>query len=139
MSETKNVSKESVTGEAEAYLGYLWIVVACMPLLFQLPSTAVPIWALILVIGGWIAHKHPLRWIALAWLTSIFFPGIPFLLIAGCGVLLKNWRDCMYAAILGSALALMPVPGEFRNIGTIFIIVGLIAIVHKRINLFKGL
>jgi hypothetical protein len=45
----------------------------------------------------------------------------------------------MYAAILGSALALMPVPGEFRNIGTIFIIVGLIAIVHKRINLFKGL
>ncbi len=137
MNDVKNVSNKSVEEQAQTHSRYLWIIVAAIPLLFQLPSSDVPVWALGLVFGGWIANKHILRWIALAWIMAVFFPTMPLLLLACCGALLKDWRHCIYAAALGSALCLIPIPGEFSNIGTVFIIVGLISIVYKKVKLFK--
>ncbi|MGL1887809.1 MAG: hypothetical protein OCD76_14935 [Reichenbachiella sp.] len=134
MIDIKNIRGDSVIDQVQSYSKYLWIVVACIPFLFQLPSTDVPVWALGLVLGGGIANKYPLRWISLAWLISVFFPQQPFLLLACCGVLLRNWRDCIYAALLGSVLTLIPIPGEFKNIGTVFIIVGLISIIYERVK-----
>lgn len=138
MIDVKNISDKSMVEQVQSNSRYLWIIVACIPLLFQLPSSAVPVWAFGLVFGGWIANKHPLRWIALAWFIYIFFPQMPFLLLACCGVLLKNWRDCIYAALLGSVLLLIQIPGELKNIGTVLIIVGLISIIYKKVKLFKG-
>ncbi len=138
MNDIKNISNKSIVEQAQKKSRYLWMIVACIPLLFQLPSSTVPFWALGLIFGGLIANKHPLRWIALAWLISIFFPQMPFLLLACCGVLLKNWRDCIYGALLGSALLFIPIPGELKNIGTILIVVGLISIIFRKVKLFKG-
>jgi len=138
MIDIKNIPKNPTAGRAHSNSMYLWIIVACLPLLFQLPSSNVPIWALGLAFGGWIANKHPLRWIALAWLISVFFPTMPFLLLACCGALLRNWRDCLYAALLGSALSLIPIPGELMNMGAVLIIVGLISIIYRKVKSFIG-
>ena len=138
MIDIKNISDKSIVEQAQTIPGYLWIIVACIPLLFQLTSSAIPVWAFGLVFGGWLANKHPLRWIALAWFIYIFFPLVPFLLLACCGVLLKNWRDCIYAALLSSVLLLIHIPGELKNIGAVLIIVGLISIIYRKVKLFKG-
>ncbi len=134
MIDIKKITKESTQLQALSSSRYLWIIVACIPLLLNLPSSNVPIWALGLVIGGWVANKHPLRWIALAWLISVFFPPMSFLVLACCGVLLKNWKDCIYAALLGSILILIPIPEGFRNIGVVLVVVGLFLIIYKRIK-----
>ena len=135
MIDIKNIPNDPTVGRAHPNSKYLWIIIACLPLVFQLPSSDVPIWALGLAFGGWIANKHPLRWIALAWLISVFYPTMPFLLLACCGVPLKNWRDCLYAALLGSALSLAPIPGEFGNIGAVLIIAGLIVIIYRKVKI----
>ncbi len=134
MTEIKNISDESMDLQAITSSRFLWIVVASLPVLFHLPSSEIPIWALGLAAGGWIANKHPLRWIAIAWLISVFFPQMPFLLLACSGVLLKNWRDCLFAALLGSGLYLIPMPDAFLNTGLVLIIVGLISITYKSIK-----
>lgn len=134
MMDIKKILQPSMVGQVRSNPKYLWIIVACIPFLFQLPSSSIPIWALGLVLGGWIANRHPIRWIALAWIVSVFFPAMPILLLACCGAFLKNWRDCLYAGLLGVALSMIHIPGEFKNIGTIFIIVGLISIVYKRVK-----
>lgn len=134
MIDIKNIAKESMLVQDQSNSRFLWMIVASIPLLFQLPSANVHVWALGLVIGGWIANKHPLRWIALAWLISVFFPPMPFLVLACSGVLLKNWKDCVYAALLGSVLTLIPIPGGFKNIGAVLIIVGLILIIYRRLK-----
>ena len=128
------ISNKLLVGQAQSNSSYLWIIVACLPLLFQLPSSNIPVWALGLMFGGWIANKHILRWVALAWIVSVIFCPFPFLLLACCGALLKNWRDCLYAALLGSILSLIHIPGEFMNIGAVLIILGLISIIYKRVK-----
>lgn len=138
MTNIKNIPNDQPVGRAHPNSKYLWIIVACLPLLFQLPSSDVPIWALGLAFGGWIANKHALRWIALAWLISVFFPTMPFLLLACCGVLLRNWRDCLYAALLGSVLSFIHIPGELKNMGAVLIIVGLILIIYRKVKSFIG-
>ncbi len=132
------ILNEPTDGQSRTDSMYLWIVVATIPFLFQLPSSDVPVWALGLVFGVWIANKHILRWIALAWIITVFFPTMPFLLLACSGALLTDWRHCIYAAVLGSALCLIPVPGEFGNMGAVLIIVGLISIIYRKVKLFKG-
>lgn len=132
--EVKNSSKESLLNLGSSYSRFLWIPVATMPLFFQLSMSNVPIWALGLILGGWIANKHPLRWIALAWIIAVFFPAMPFLLLACCGVLLRNWKDCIYAALLGSALSIIPIPGEFMHMGMVLIIIGLISIIYRKVK-----
>ncbi len=134
MIDIKNILNKSTFDQVHSDSNYSWIIVASIPLLYQLPSANVPVWALGLVIGWWVANKHPLRWIALAWLIAVFFPSTPFLLLACCGVLLKNWKDCIYAVLLGSALSLIPVPGEFKNMGALLIIVGLSMAIYRRIK-----
>lgn len=134
MMEIKNNLKKTITSRSESNSEYLWIIVASMPLLFQLIPSNVPVWAIGLVFGGWIANKHTLRWIALAWIVFVFFPSMPFLLLACSGVLLRNWWSCIYAALLGSVLCLVPIPGEFKNMGMVLIVVGLISIIYKKIK-----
>ncbi len=134
MIDIRNISRESAIDEVRANGGFLWLMVAFIPVLFRLPETAVPVWSLGLVLGGWIANKHPLRWIALAWIIAIFFPQMPFLILACSGVLLQNWRNCIYAALLGFVISLMPIPGEFLNTGTILIGVGLILIIYRKVK-----
>lgn len=134
MLDINKILKSSIAGEVGSNPKILWIIVACIPFLFQSPSSSIHIWAIGLVLGGWIANTHPIRWIALAWLIAVFFPLMPFLLLACCGVILKNWRDCLYAGLLGSTLSMIHIPDEFKNIGVIFIIVGLISIIYKRVK-----
>ena len=134
MVDAKHISPASTIDQIQSNSGYLWIIVACIPLLFQLPSSEVPVWAVGLVAGGWIANKHPLRWIALAWGIAVFFPVMPLLLLACCGALLKDWKHCIYAAVLGSALSLSPIPGEINNMGTVLIIIGLISIIYNKVR-----
>ena len=130
----KNIAKKLMIDQSQWNSSYLWIIVACIPLLFELPASSVSIWALGLVFGGLIANKHPLRWIALAWIISLFFPQMYFLLLACCGILLKNWKACLYAALLGVVLSMVAIPGAFMNIGTIFITTGLILIIYRSIK-----
>ena len=134
MMDIKKILKSPIVGQVRSNPKYLWIIVACIPLLFQSPSASIHIWALGLVLGGWIANIHPIRWIALAWIISVIFPSMPFLLLACCGALLKNWRDCLYAGLLGVALTMIYIPGELKNIGFIFIVVGLSSIIYKRVK-----
>lgn len=136
MIDIKNLPNDPTVGQVHSNSEYLWMIVACLPLLFQLPSSDVPIWAIGLAFGGWIANKHPLRWIALAWLIYVFLPTMPFLLLACCGVLLRNWRDCLYAALLGSVLSFIHIPRELNNMGAILIIVGLILIIYRKVKSF---
>ena len=130
----KKILKASMFDKVQSNSKYLWIIVACIPFLFQLPSSSVYIWALGLILGGWIANKHPIRWIALAWIVSVFFPSMPFLLLACSGAFLKNWRDCLYAGLLGFSISMIHIPVELKNVGAIFIIVGLVLIIYKRVK-----
>ncbi len=134
MIDISSISRKSGIDKVRTKGGFLWVIVACIPLLFRLPVSDVPVWSLGLVLGGWIANKHPLRWIALAWLIAVFFPQMPFLILACSGVLLQNWKDCMYAALLGFVVSFISVPGEFLNTGTILIIVGLVTIIYRRLK-----
>ena len=134
MPENKDILKSHTVGQLQLNSSYSWIIVATLPFLFQVPQSVTPVWALGLVVGSFIANKHVLRWIALAWILSVFFPLMPFLLLACCGILLMDWRQCIYAAVLGSALTLIPIPGEFRNMGTLLIIIGLILMIYQKVK-----
>lgn len=134
MPENENISKSHTVGQLQLNSSYSWILVATLPFLFQLPLSVTPVWAMGLIVGGLIANKHILRWIALAWILSIFFPLMPLLLLACCGMLLMGWRQCIYAAVLGSTLILIPILGELKNMGTLLIITGLILMIYQKVK-----
>ncbi len=134
MIDVKKIFDTSMIDQTQSDVSYLWIIVACIPFIFQLPLTMVPVWAIGLIGGWWIANKYVLRWVALAWGVSVFFPAMPLLLLACCGALMNGWRQCIYAALLGSVLCLITSQGILNNTGSVLIVIGLALTIYKKLR-----
>ena len=103
---------------------YAWLVAALLPVLCQIPLSVLPVWAATLLLGGYIAKDHILRWVALGWIASVLFPATPLIMVAVSGAMLKGYRSCIYAVLFGITLCFLSISGLFMNTGFLLIVIG---------------
>ena len=98
-----------------------WVVAGMVPVLGHMPPVGVLAWSGAILLGIALAHTGGLRWVGLAWITSVAVPTSTPAAIAGSGSLLGSSRMHVGAVLLGGTLGLLPLPETLHHAGPLLL------------------
>ncbi|MCP4048066.1 MAG: hypothetical protein GY746_00900 [Gammaproteobacteria bacterium] len=108
------------------------VVAGMVPVLSHMSLSSVLTWSGALLIGFAISNRSPWRWVGIGWLASIIAPGTSMASIGSSGSLLHGWRRPLGAVLLGTCLALIPLPETLHQAGPLFLLAAVVLALFRK-------